>query len=62
MKTNCICGSKNYDTIPIRYVTDVFYFSIGWEGGDEWIRAQFNIYLLSLLSTCTSAGKQFPSF
>ncbi|XP_071497067.1 late secretory pathway protein AVL9 homolog [Diadema antillarum] len=35
---------------------DVFLDGTGWEGSDEWIRAQFKLYLLSLLSTCTSIG------
>lgn len=25
--------------------------TVGWEGGDEWIRTQFRVYLLSLLRT-----------
>ncbi|XP_066991513.2 late secretory pathway protein AVL9 homolog isoform X2 [Anabrus simplex] len=30
---------------------DVFLDGVGWEGGDEWIRAQFRVYLLCLLRT-----------
>ncbi|XP_022099015.1 late secretory pathway protein AVL9 homolog [Acanthaster planci] len=30
---------------------DVYLNNTGWEGGDEWIRAQFKVYLLSLLAT-----------
>lgn len=30
---------------------DVFLDGVGWEGGDEWIRAQFRAYLLCLLRT-----------
>ncbi|KAJ8393699.1 hypothetical protein AAFF_G00057520 [Aldrovandia affinis] len=30
---------------------DVFLDGTGWEGGDEWIRAQFGLYVHSLLST-----------
>lgn len=30
---------------------DVFVDGVGWEGGDEWIRMQFKLYLLSLLRT-----------
>ncbi|XP_075936879.1 late secretory pathway protein AVL9 homolog isoform X2 [Anarhichas minor] len=30
---------------------DVFLDGTGWEGGDEWIRAQFTLYLHSLLSS-----------
>ncbi|XP_031439468.1 late secretory pathway protein AVL9 homolog [Clupea harengus] len=39
----------------VKHVTenreDVFLDGTGWEGGDEWIRAQFNLYVLSLLSS-----------
>ncbi|XP_041478563.1 late secretory pathway protein AVL9 homolog [Lytechinus variegatus] len=35
---------------------DVYLDGTGWEGSDEWIRAQFKLYLLSLVSTCTSIG------
>ncbi|KAF5307941.1 hypothetical protein FQR65_LT06508 [Abscondita terminalis] len=38
---------------------DVFLDGVGWEGGDEWIRAQFKIYLLYLLKTsCLSDGSR----
>lgn len=30
---------------------DVFLDGIGWEGGDEWVRAQFRFYLVCLLRT-----------
>ncbi|XP_030846183.1 late secretory pathway protein AVL9 homolog [Strongylocentrotus purpuratus] len=43
----------------IKHVTDssdVYLDGTGWEGSDEWIRAQFKLYLLSLVSTCTSIG------
>ncbi|XP_054285601.1 late secretory pathway protein AVL9 homolog [Macrosteles quadrilineatus] len=30
---------------------DVFVDGVGWEGGDEWIRAQFRAYTLCLLRT-----------
>ena len=30
---------------------DVFLDGIGWEGGDEWVRAQFRFYIISLLRT-----------
>lgn len=35
---------------------DVFLDGVGWEGGDEWIRTQFKIYLLSLLRTSLLQG------
>ena len=30
---------------------DSFFDGVGWEGGDEWIRTQFRVYLLCLLRT-----------
>ncbi len=36
---------------------DVFLDGVGWEGGDEWIRAQFRVYLLCLLRTSLLQGK-----
>lgn len=38
---------------------DVFLDGVGWEGGDEWIRAQFRVYLLCLLRTSLLQGKYF---
>lgn len=35
---------------------DVFLDGVGYEGGDEWIRTQFRIYLLCLLRTSTLPG------
>lgn len=35
---------------------DVFLDGVGWEGGDEWIRTQFRIYLLCLLRTSMLPG------
>lgn len=35
---------------------DVFLDGVGWEGGDEWIRAQFRVYLLCLLRTSLLQG------
>lgn len=39
----------------VKHVTeerhDVFLDGVGWEGGDEWIRSQFRVYLLCLLRT-----------
>ena len=40
-------ASASFDSAP-----DVFLDGIGWEGGDEWVRAQFRFYLVSLLRTC----------
>lgn len=43
---------------------DVFLDGVGWEGGDEWIRTQFKIYLLSLLRTSLNqdAGREVDHF
>ena len=30
---------------------DIFLDGVGWEGGDEWIRTQFRVYLLSMMRT-----------
>ncbi len=30
---------------------DVFLDGVGWEGGDEWVRAQFRFYIVCLLRT-----------
>ncbi|KAK1884729.1 Late secretory pathway protein AVL9 like [Dissostichus eleginoides] len=52
----------------VKHVTenrdDVFLDGTGWEGGDEWIRAQFTLYLHSLLPPlCSKVGDRshFPS-
>ncbi|KAL7286130.1 hypothetical protein TKK_0019573 [Trichogramma kaykai] len=34
---------------------DNFFDGVGWEGGDEWIRTQFRVYLLCLLRTVRQA-------
>lgn len=38
---------------------DVFLDGVGYEGGDEWIRAQFRVYLLCLLRTSMLPGMFF---
>lgn len=38
---------------------DVFLDGVGWEGGDEWIRTQFRVYLLCLLRTSLLPGKLY---
>ena len=35
---------------------DIFLDGVGWEGGDEWIRAQFRMYTLCLLRTVLNSG------
>lgn len=46
----------------VKHVTenrdDVFLDGTGWEGGDEWIRAQFTLYLHSLLSSALQQGSR----
>lgn len=37
---------------------DVFLDGVGWEGGDEWIRTQFKIYLMCLMRTSLIHGKK----
>ncbi|KAG1694133.1 Late secretory pathway protein AVL9 [Nymphon striatum] len=41
---------------------DVFLDGTGWEGGDEWLRAQFKWYLLSLLRSSQLESKQHNAF
>lgn len=40
---------------------DVFLDGVGWEGGDEWIRTQFRVYLLCLLRTSLLQGRDLFS-
>ena len=46
----------------VRHVTenrdDVFLDGTGWEGGDEWIRAQFAVYIHALLAATLQLGKE----
>lgn len=50
----------------VKHVTenrdDVFLDGTGWEGGDEWIRAQFALYLHSLLSSALQRGGRGHAF
>lgn len=48
----------------VRHVTggadgdeDIFLDGTGWEGGDEWLRAQFKWYLLTLLRSSQLEGR-----
>ncbi|KFM58158.1 Late secretory pathway protein AVL9-like protein, partial [Stegodyphus mimosarum] len=43
---------------------DVFLDGTGWEGGDEWLRSQFKLYLLSVMRTSEieAGGKEGESF
>ena len=43
---------------------DVFLYpvdGVGWEGGDEWIRAQFRMYSLCLLRTVLNSDQDQTS-
>ncbi|XP_057680165.1 late secretory pathway protein AVL9 homolog [Corythoichthys intestinalis] len=46
----------------LKHVTDnrddVFLDGTGWEGGDEWIRAQFALYLHALLASCSAQDNE----
>uniref|UniRef100_T1JAB7 UDENN domain-containing protein n=1 Tax=Strigamia maritima TaxID=126957 RepID=T1JAB7_STRMM len=44
--------------------TDVFLDGTGWEGGDEWLRAQFKYYLVCLLRTSLleNGNKEIEAF
>uniref|UniRef100_A0A8C3V2F5 AVL9 cell migration associated n=1 Tax=Catharus ustulatus TaxID=91951 RepID=A0A8C3V2F5_CATUS len=46
----------------VKHVTenrdDVFLDGTGWEGGDEWIRAQFSAYLHALLAAVLQPGNE----
>lgn len=43
---------------------DVFLDGTGWEGGDEWLRSQFKLYLLSIMRTAETdvSSKDEDSF
>lgn len=36
---------------------NTFLDGVGWEGGDEWLRAEFKTYLLFMLRTSLLDGK-----
>ena len=43
----------------VRHVSDMrgdYLDGVGWEGGDDWVRAQFHAYTLSLLRTSLLPG------
>ncbi|XP_016077777.1 PREDICTED: late secretory pathway protein AVL9 homolog isoform X1 [Miniopterus natalensis] len=46
----------------VKHVTenrdDVFLDGTGWEGGDEWIRAQFAVYIHALLAATLQPGNE----
>lgn len=41
---------------------DSFMAGVGWEGGDEWIRAQMKYYVVSLLRTSLADQQRWDSF
>ena len=41
--------------------SDIFLDGVGWEGGDEWIRAQFRMYILCLLRTVLNSDQDQTS-
>ena len=41
--------------------SDIFLDGVGWEGGDEWVRAQFRLYLLCLLRTILNCSDEEAS-
>nr|XP_045597915.1 late secretory pathway protein AVL9 homolog isoform X4 [Procambarus clarkii] len=44
-------------TSPIKNHPDVFLEGVGWVGGEEWLRYQFKVYLLSLLRSSVCPGE-----
>lgn len=49
------------DISPISNHPDVFLEGVGWVGGEEWLRYQFKVYLLSLLRSSVCSGKFLES-
>ncbi|XP_071537401.1 late secretory pathway protein AVL9 homolog isoform X4 [Panulirus ornatus] len=51
-------------TSPIKSHPDVFLEGVGWVGGEEWLRYQFKVYLLSLLrsSVCPEGSRECEVF
>ncbi len=39
--------------------SNTFLDGVGWEGGDEWLRAEFKTYLLFMLRTSLMDGMSF---
>ncbi|XP_060678910.1 late secretory pathway protein AVL9 homolog [Hemiscyllium ocellatum] len=52
---NLTTADLRFADFLVKHVTenrdDIFLDGTGWEGGDEWIRAQFSLYIHSLLAT-----------
>lgn len=51
-------------THPANNHPDVFLEGVGWVGGEEWLRYQFKVYLLSLLrsSVCPEGSREYEVF
>jgi len=47
--------------VSIENGSDIFLDGVGWEGGDEWIRAQFRMYILCLLRTVLNSDQDQTS-
>ncbi|EDO37596.1 predicted protein [Nematostella vectensis] len=46
----------------VQHVTELkpsCLFTVGWDGSEEWIRAQFKLYILSLLSSIQHTGRLY---
>ncbi len=57
----CTTATKIFKDAFLQHVTHISPCTIitcvvGWEGGDEWIRLQFRIYLQSLMATVKYGG------
>jgi len=47
--------------VSIENGSDIFLDGVGWEGGDEWVRAQFRMYILCLLRTVLNSDQDSTS-
>ncbi|XP_069777179.1 late secretory pathway protein AVL9 homolog isoform X2 [Narcine bancroftii] len=60
---NLTTADLRFADFLVKHVTenrdDVFLDGTGWEGGDEWIRAQFSLYIHSLLATTLQPAIRF---
>jgi len=56
---------KRFADHVVRHVgqdrTNTFLDGVGWEGGDDWLRAQFESYLLFMLRAYLLGGKEQAS-
>lgn len=68
-QVEAVCVSLNGNkapngTHPAINHPDVFLEGVGWVGGEEWLRYQFKVYLLSLLrsSVCPEGSREYEVF